>query len=180
MDNLSKIKKISKNMHLLFSAGLVCIPLYYVLYWFFINDLPQSFINVNTSPVPLVRNELSSGLRLAGFLAGLLPLSALFYIVSGIRRLFAYYQRGEIFSFGHVDLFKKTARGLLAWVFLSMLYDSVKSIIFSAGNPPGSRVVTVSFSTAEMTTLVTGVMVLIIAWVMDEGRVLNEEKELTI
>ena len=165
---------------MLFTALLICIPLYYVLFWIFINELPQSFINVNTSSTPLVQHELSPGLRLAGFLASLLPLSVLFYVVSRIRRLFSYYKDGRIFSFGHVDLFKRIARGLLLWIVSSMVYESAKSIIFSFNNPPGHRVVTVGFSSAEITTLLTGIMVLIIAWVMDEGRLLNEEKELTI
>lgn len=180
MDNLSKIKKFSKNFHLLFSFLVMMIPLYYVSYWAFINYLPETLINVNIHPTPLIPNKLPVQLQLIGFITSLLPLSALVCVVINIRKLFSFYKEGDIFSFKHVRLFKKTAKALLLWVILSVIYESAKSVIFSSGNPPGSRVLNVGFTSAEITTLVVGGIVFIIAWVMDEGRLLNEEKELTV
>jgi len=180
MDNLSKIKKFSNRFHLLLSFLLVVIPLYYISYWVFVNHLPEKLITVNCSPTPLTPNKLPVKLQIIGFIASLLPFSSLTYGIVKIRKLFSFYKEGVIFSFEHVGLFKKTATALVFWVFSSMIYESVKSILFSAGNPPGSRVVEVGFSSAEITTLMVGGIVFIIAWVMDEGRILTEEKELTI
>jgi Protein of unknown function (DUF2975) len=180
MDNLSKIQKFSKNFHLLLSFLLVVIPLYYILYWAFINYLPDTLITVNSHSTPLVPHKLPIKLQIMGFISSLLPLSALTYGLLNIRKLFSFYKEGVIFSFEHVSIFKNTAKALLLWVALSIIYESAKSILFSAGNPPGSRVVEVGFSSAEITTLMVGGIVLVIAWVMDEGRILTEEKELTI
>lgn len=180
MDNLSKIKKFSKNLHLFLSFLVVVISLYYVSYWVFVNYLPESLINVNIHPTPLIPNELPIKLQIIGFFTSLLPLFALIYVITNIRKLFSFYKEGMIFSFEHVSLFKKTAKALVLWVILSILYESAKSVIFSVGNPPGSRVLKVGLSSAEITTLVVGGIVFIIAWVMDEGRILNEEKELTV
>lgn len=180
MDNLSKIKKFSKNLHLFLSFLVVLIPLYYVSYWAFANYLPESLINVNIHSTPLIPNELPIKLQIIGFFTSLLPLSALIYVITNIRKLFSFYKEGMIFSFEHVSLFKKTAKGLVLWVILSIIYESAKSVIFSVGNPPGNRILKVGLSSAEITTLVVGGIVLIIAWVMDEGRILNEEKELTV
>jgi hypothetical protein len=180
MDNLSKIKKFSKNLHSLLSFLVVMIPIYYVSYWVFVNYLPESLINVNIQPTPLSPNVLPVKLQIIGFITSLLPLSALIYVILNIRKLFSFYKEGEIFSFEHVSLFKKTAKALILWVILSIFYESAKSVIFSVGNPPGSRVLKVGFSSAEITTLIVGGIVFIIAWVMDEGRILNEEKELTV
>jgi hypothetical protein len=180
MDNLSKIKKFSKYFHVLLSFLLVAIPLYYIAYWALINYLPETLINVNIHSTPLIPNKLPIKLQLIGFITSLLPLSALTYGLVNIRRLFSFYKEGVIFSFEHVSFFKNTAKALLLWVVLSILYESAKSVLFSAGNPPGSRVLKVGFSSAEITTLMVGAIVLIIAWVMDEGRILTEEKELTV
>jgi hypothetical protein len=180
MDNLSKIKTFSKNIHLLLSFLMVAIPLYYILYWLFINHLPETLINVNIKPTPLIPNQLPIKLQIIGFIICLLPLSALIYVITNIRKLFSFYKEGVIFSFEHVRLFKKTAKALLLWVVLSITYASAKSVIFSAGNPPGSRLLKVGLSSAEITTLLVGVFVFIIAWVIDEGRILSEENELTI
>ena len=180
MDNLLKIKKFSKSLHLLLSLILVIIPVYYVFYWAFVNYLPEPLINVNIHSAPLSPNVLPVKLQIIGFITSLLPLSALIYVILNIRKLFSFYKEGEIFSFEHVSLFKKTAKALVLWVILSIFYESAKSVIFSVGNPPGSRVLKVGLSSAEITTLVVGGIVFIIAWVMDEGRILNEEKELTV
>ena len=180
MDNLSKIKKFSKKIQLLLSLLMVVIPLYYISYWLFINYLPETLINVNIKPTPLIPNQLPIKLQIIGFIACLLPLSALIYVITNIRKLFSFYKEGVIFSFMHVSLFKNTAKALMLWVFLSIIYESVKSVIFSAGNPPGSGVLKIEFSSAAITTLLVGGIALVIAWVMDEGRILSEEYELTV
>ncbi|QTA85153.1 DUF2975 domain-containing protein [Desulfonema magnum] len=180
MDNLSRVKKISKNFHLLLSFLLVAIPLYYVLYWAFINYLPETLITVNTHSAPLIPHKLPIKLQFVGFITSLLPLSALTYGLLNIRKLFSFYKEDIIFSFEHVSIFKNISKALLLWVLFSVCYESAKSVLFSAGNPPGSRVVEVGFGSAEITTLMVGGIVRVIAWVMDEGRILTEEKELTI
>ncbi len=180
MDNVSKIKKYSKSFHLLLSAFLVIIPIYYFLYWALINHLPEALINVNTHSTPLVPNHLSITLRLIGFAFSLLPMVALGYGLINIRRIFTFYKQGVIFSFKHVHFFKNTAKALLLWVVTSMVYESAKSVLFTVSNPPGSRVISVGFSSSELTTLVIAGLVFFIAWVMDEGRALNEENELTV
>ncbi|WP_319523533.1 DUF2975 domain-containing protein [Breoghania sp.] len=180
MDNLSKIKKLSKGFYLLLSVILFLVPLYYVLYWLLINHLPETLITVNTISAPLISNNLPIQLQFAGFFVSLLPLSALTYGLVNIRKIFSFYKIGIIFSFEHVSLFKKTAKALLLWVVLSIVYESAKSVLFTIGNPPGSRVINVGLGSSEITTLIVGGIVFLIAWVMDEGRALTEENELTV
>jgi len=180
LENLSKIKKLSKNFHLLLSVILFLVPLYYILYWSLINHLPETLITVNTISDPLIPHNLPIKLQLAGFFVSLLPLSALTYGLVNIRKIFSFYRQGIIFSFEHVSLFRKTAKALLFWVLFSILYESAKSVLFSMGNPPGSRVINVGLGSSEITTLIVAGIVFLIAWVMDEGRILTEENELTV
>jgi len=180
MNNLTRIKKISKNFHLMFSVLLIGIPLYYVVYWAFLNYFPATLIAVNVGSNPLIPNHLSFALRFVGFLICLLPLSALIYGIINVRKLFSFYQEGVIFSFEHVTLFKRISNALILWVFLSILYESTKSILFSMGNPPGQRMVSIGFGSPEFMTLVVAGIVFVIAWVMDEGRIISEEQQLTV
>ena len=179
MDNLTKVRRISQYFYMLFSFLLAAIPLYYILYWALINHLPDTLISVNHSK-PLIANELPVKFQVIGFLVSLLPLSALTYGIFNIRKLFSFYKEGIMFSLDHVIIFKNTAKALLLWVLFSIIYESAKSVLFTAGNPPGSRLLEVGFSSGEFTTLMVGGMVFVIAWVMDEGRILIEEKELII
>ncbi len=180
MDNMTRIERFSKKLHLLLSCLLVVIPLYYVLYWALINHLPDKLITVNIPSTPLIPYELPVKLQVLGFLASLLPLSALIYGLVNLRKLFAFYGKGILFSFMHVSILRSISKALVLWVLLSVLYESAKSVLFSVGAPPGSRVVEVTFGTAEIMTLLVGGIALVIAWVMDEGRILTEERELTI
>ena len=181
MNNLSKIRKLSGFFVLLISVMLVAIPLYNAIYWTFLNHLPDVLITKNiTTSIPLVENYLPVQWRLVGFVVGLFPLSALIWGLINIRRLFVYYREGSVFSFEHVRIFRKTATALIWWVFLSIIYESAKSILFSMGNPPGQRVVSVGFSSSDFTTLFVAGMVYVIAWVMDEGRIMAEEQRLII
>ena len=179
MDNLSKIKKHSRRFYLLISGLLVGVPIYYLIYWALINNLPETLVT-NTTVSGLSPNHLSGSLRLFGFTFSLFPMAALGYGLVHIRRLFGHYKQGVIFSFEHVLLFRKTAMGLGCWVIATMAYESAKSVIFSLGNPPGERLISVAFGTSELTTLVVAGVVFFIAWVMDEGRALNEENQLTV
>lgn len=180
MDNLSKIRKFSAAFRSLLSVLLVVAPLYDVGYWALINHLPQTLITVNTQSRPLIPHHLTLGLQLAGFAVSLLPLSALMYGLVNIRKLFSSYTRGLIFSLDHVKYFKSTAKALIAWVVFSIFYESAKSVLFSIGNPPGQRILQVGLSSAQITTLIVGAVVFVVAWVMDEARILSEENELTV
>ncbi len=180
MNNFLKIKKFSKNFHLLISLLLVVMPLYYAIYWAFINYFPETLITVNVDSTPLIPDFLTIKLQLTGFFISLFPLSALIYGLINIRKLFSFYKEGVIFSFEHVTIFKNISKALIFWVFSSIFYESAKSILFSMGNPPGQRTVSIGFSSSEITTLVVAGIVFVIAWVMDEGRVLTEDQHLTV
>lgn len=180
MDNLIKIQKFSKNFRLLISFLIVAIPLYYIVYWSCINHLPATLITANIQPTPLAPHNLPIKLQLIGFITSLFPLSALIYGLVNIRKLFYFYKEGVIFSFELVTIFKNTAKALVLWVALSMIYESIKTVLFTLGNPPGSRVIDIEFGSAEITPLLVGCIVFVIARVMDEGRVLLEENKLTV
>ena len=136
MENLSKIKTLGRNIYLFLSVLLAVIPLYYILYWTLINHLPQTLIAVNVPSTSFSPFPLSMKLQLIGFLTSLLPASSLLYGLLQLRKLFSFYQEGIIFSFENVEIFKSTSKALFVWALLSILYESVKSIVFSVGAPP--------------------------------------------
>lgn len=180
MKSLDKIKKISTTFHLIIKFFLILIPIYYLGFWIFINDIPSSLIQPQPYLGSFLKNELTINLKILGFASSILPMLSLIYIFINLKRLFNFYKNGDIFSFEHVEVFKKMAKGLLFWVFFSIVYEGSKSIIFSFTNPPGSRVVAISFGSMELTFILGAVIVLIISWVMDEGRILLNENRLTI
>ncbi len=115
-----------------------------------VHQLPaQTLINVNTAAQPILDNTLSVPLQWLGFLAALPVILSLIYGLVNIDRLFRYYQQGIIFSYQQVRLFKHIAKALLLWVVTSMLYESAKSVVFTWQIPPGERLLTVGFGSAD-------------------------------
>ena len=121
MDNMSKIKKVSKVFNLLLTGLLIILPIYYILYWLFINSLSESLININIEPIPECSNILSVNLQIIGFISSLLPLSALIYGIIHIKKLFLFYKEGIIFSLEQVKLFKKISKALALWILFSII-----------------------------------------------------------
>jgi len=180
MENMSKIKTVSKVFYILLTGILIAVPLYDIIYWIFINSLSQSFININVEPVPESQYVLSLKLQIIGFISSLLPLSALMYGLIYTRKLFSFFKDGIVFSLEQVVLFKKISKALVLWIIFSIIYEGIKSVIFSFHNPVGERVLSLSLSSSQMGILFISIIILVVAWIMDEGRVINEEQKLTI
>jgi len=180
MNNIDKIKRVSKMFCYLLTALIVLTAFFDIYYWVFLNSLPKWLITVNSKPVPLVENHLSASLRLIGFGFSLLPVSMLLYGLFNIRKLFKLYADGFIFSDVHTSIFRKLAKAFIFLVLFSVVEESAKSVLFSLGNPPGSRVLEIGFSSNDFFMLLMGGIVWVISWVVDEGRVLSEENKLTV
>jgi len=180
MDNMSKIKKVSKLCYILLLGILILVPLYYIFYWLFINSLSESFVNINIEPIPETQHILSPKLQIIGFISSLLPLSALMYGLIYTRKLFAFFKDGVVFALEQVVLFKKISKALIFWVIFSIVYEGIKSVIFSFNNPVGERVLSLGLSSSQVGILFISIIILVIAWIMDEGRIINEENKLTV
>lgn len=180
MQNFSRVEVLSNWIYKALSIGIAIVPVYYASYWFLIDHIASPLMTVNTSSTPIATQELPITLQAAGFISSLLPLTVLIYVLLNLRKIFLFYKEGIIFSFEHVVLFKKIAKLLAIWVLLSVAYESVKSVLFSLGNPVGERILSVGFGSEELMVIVVATFVYVIAWVMDEGRVLAEENKMTI
>jgi hypothetical protein len=58
--------------------------------------------------------------------------------------------------------------------------NSLLSVVLTLPNPPGHRVVTLGLYSADFTAIFVGIVILFIAWVMDEARKLQEDQALII
>ncbi len=76
--------------------------------------------------------------------------------------------------------FRRLATLLFWWVASGMVYEPLLSLVVTAGNPPGQHVVTLGVSGVDLTALVTGGVLWVLARVMDLGRTLQEDQELTV
>jgi len=177
MDNLGRIRSASQAFSTLCLALMGLVPLCLAAYWLFLNELPHSMY----APLPVAPSaELGYGLRLLGFLVTMIPCGVLLYALSRLRRLFALYREGIIFDRRNVACYRDLGKALVCWAGAAFVQTPLLSIVITLPNPPGTRLLMLGVGSGELGFLFLGGLVLLISWVMDEGRRLDEEQALTV
>lgn len=177
MDNMQRIKRMGRVLGRVSTALLWATPFLCALFWVFFNDFPLIMKARLLIPGRLDLPDLNRALCLA---ASILPAGVAMYGFKTMRDLFGLYAQGEIFSRRDVACYRRLGRTLLYWSGAAFLSTPLLSLAMSVGMPVGHRQITVSVGSDELAALFAGAAVLVISWVMDEGRGIEEERALTI
>ena len=156
---------------------MVAIPTFDFFYWAFFNHLPEGLL----ADLPVAPAQPLSSLSLSlAFLVSLLPVSVALYGVAALGALFKLYENGIIFAAENVKYFRRLGYALMAWVMANALFTPLISLVITFGNPPGERVVVAEFGVLDASILAIGSVVLLVSWVMNEGRKLEDEQAHTV
>lgn len=174
--DLLRIQRVSRRFRLLFSALAVILPLLSLIYWLGFNYFPQEFV-----PLPVrAEAELSLLARLVGFVISMLPIGVVITAMTILARLFRLYEKGIVFSTRTVKCFRQWGYVLMLWVLASLLYLPMLSGVVTSVNPPGHRLIAAQLGLSDFVILLIGAIIVLISWVMDEARKLEEEQAYTV
>ncbi len=177
MNNIENIQQISSKYILLLNALILAVPAGTLLYWLFFNSLSDGFL----AELPVLPNEGLSSLQIIlAVLVSFIPMSVGLYTLITLRILFTLYESGVIFSVENVTCFRRLGYALIAWVIANMLFTPLISLVLSFANAPGNRNLVMNFGIEDISTLIIGGVVLIVAWVMNEGHKLQDEQTYTV
>lgn len=177
-ENREKIQRASRRLRYLLSVAICLMPVINAIFWLNMNRMPDLVLRkiipfAVTMPMPLISLVL-------GFLVTMLPTGVTMVGAYYLRRLFLLYEQGQIFLLANVRCFKKLS-WVLIWSFaVDIASRSLLSVVLSLPNPSGQRIVTVDLSSSDLTVLLVGGILAVISWVMEEGRNLQEEQDLTV
>lgn len=151
-------------------------------FWIFYNHLPDSLITMSMKSLGdfSLPEELTLIQRLLGLLISLVPLAIQMVALVTLLRLLRLYRDGSVFSGAHVACFKRLGQSLVAYACVGIVQKTAIVLVMTMNNPPGKRMLTLGISSDDITLFVVGAIVLMISWVMDEGRKLTEEQTLTV
>lgn len=183
MKNTHRITVASRRLKRTCTGLIIFLPLTCALFWIFFNQLysPASIVPVSMVPLPVrVTQNLSGLIRLLAFLTEMIPLTAMIYGLLHLRELFRLYENGFIFTEKNVACFRSLGRILIIWVFCNFVKNSLLSVVLTLPNLPGHRMITLGLYSADFTAIFVGIVILIIAWVMDEARLIHEDQALFI
>jgi hypothetical protein len=178
MENAQRITKVSRKLRIACTCLMFCLPAINALFWQFFNDVYPK-IRMIPLPVP-VDHEVSAFCRALAFSADMVPLFATLYGLLKLRELFQLYENGSFFTERNVGCLRSLGKALLVWVGCDIVRYSLLSVILTLGNPPGQRLLVVGLNSGEFSGVFVGIVVLIISWVMDEARKLEEDQALIV
>jgi len=178
MQNRERIQRASRRLRYLLLTIACILPAVNALIWLFINSFPEL---VYRKMLPyFVMLPLPGSARFMGFVVTMLPTGIAMWGVYYLMRLFQLYEQGQIFKPGHVLCFKKLSRVLIWWFIAGIVHKSLLSVALTLHNPPGQRMITLEIGSPDLTALLLGGILAVIAWVMEEGRRLQEDHDFTI
>jgi len=173
-----RLQSVSRRFRILFQALLFLVPIGNAVFWMAVNHLPdvarrECLPYVDVFPLPW-------SALLMGFLTSMLPVGVGLYGVYCLSRLFRLYEHGQVFLAENVYWYKRLSRVLLWSCLAGILCRCLLSVVLTLHNPPGQRMISLSLSSDDLNLLLLGGVLAVIAWVMDEGRRLQEEADLTV
>ncbi|MEZ8099030.1 DUF2975 domain-containing protein [Vibrio bivalvicida] len=182
---MSNIQKQSRRVRALFQCLFMLVPIAVCYYWLTVEttyDIVSSLgiIQLSYELDDYTLLPLTTSTRLLATVASLMLGGIIMYALKVLIQLFRNYERNEIFTLDNARHYQKLGYIVFYWVAGSVIYDSLMSVILSFNNPPGERILTISFVGMDFLSLVLGLIILIISWVMKEGYTLAEENSHTI
>jgi hypothetical protein len=178
MHNRERIQRTSGTMRRLLLVLICIMPAVNALVWVFINDFPEA-MHRNILPY-FVTVPLPVSAQAMGFVVCMIPTGIAMLGAYHLMRLFGLYEQGLIFRSANVRCFKSLSRVLIWWFAGGMVERTLMGIALTLHNPPGHRILTISLGSPDLTALLLGIILAIIAWVMEEGRKLQEDQDFTV
>lgn len=177
---MSKINRISNGFRLLFQILFFMYPIFVIATWLGGITLPAQNISFARLPVDVDLHSLRFFIRFLACMVEMLPTAVVMMGFYYLVQLFKLYSQSNIFGLQNVILIKKIGVTLIAQVFASIITQPLLSLILTMDAPKGGHLISIGFGSDELSNLVIGGIVVLISWIMEEGRKLEEEKNLTI
>jgi hypothetical protein len=85
-----------------------------------------------------------------------------------------------LFAAENVRLYHRLGILLLVSVAVDVVYSALLSVIVTFERGPGQRMLSIGFSSVMAREILIACLVLFISWIMNEGRKLQDEQNLTV
>ncbi len=177
---MSRLNKISRLFQWLFIAFFFIYPMLVLNMWLGAVSIPSHCLAIARLPVEVDLQSLRISVRLLACLVEMVPTAIIMLGFYYLSQLFKLYSQNSIFGLQNVILIKKIGLTLIAQVLSSFVIQPILSIILTMDAKPGNHLISLGIGNEEISNLVIGGIVVLISWIMEEGRKLEEEKRLTI
>lgn len=186
-----RIQRFAKLFRAIFFAILVLTPVVVAGLWLSGGDIMlgdrgwSTIIGLATNDVNLDAAHAPSfplawDQRWLGLAVDLIPLGVTMLCLWWLVRLFSLFSAGEIFTGNTVKYIRRTGWTMLAGVVVMPFHEALLTMVLTMHNLPGERLISVSLGAGDIRDLLITGIIILVSWIMDEGRKLRESDELTV
>jgi hypothetical protein len=180
---MEKMQSLSKGFKWIFTLYIIVLPVIQIVVWTYLDN--QTFRHGLTELLPygVVLPAPITGLvetRFVCFLIFMIPTAITMFVFYYLSQLFSLYSKGIIFEASNVNLIKKIAYLLLIRAAIGPIFEAAITAAWTMGNPVGERVAVLSTQTINFNGIVTALIILVAAWVMNQGQKLKQEQLFTV
>ncbi|MFW5735408.1 MAG: DUF2975 domain-containing protein [Oceanidesulfovibrio sp.] len=178
------VVRLSRFLHWVFVVGLAAAPIltalvFWKLDWVLGQYGADVVLPYDAGP-DITPGPVTTVTKWLGFGVSAVPLALTCAMLWNLARLFGGYARHEVFTTQSVRRIRRVGVLLLVRELLSPFVGAAMTIALTLSNPPGQRMVSVGLESSNITMLVTALMIIVVAQIMDQARELHEESMLTI
>jgi hypothetical protein len=186
---MEKIQKVSLYFRWFFTALIILTPLFSAFCWYFfegkIPSASQAHFGFSAEISPAVQfanklpliSKITTQTKMLGFLVSLIPDGIFMLACFLLAQLFRLYEKGQIFLAQNVRCIRNLGLLLLIKPVLLLVYEPLLTFILTMNNPVGERLIKVSAGTDQIGEIALALVILLISWIMDEGRKLKEQED---
>ncbi|ACS81294.1 DUF2975 domain-containing protein [Maridesulfovibrio salexigens] len=179
---MDKIKKMSIFLKYAFLLVLIAIPVFEFAGWFLFKGdpdayfIPEFLLTLDSDYLA----PLTEGQKILGALASAPYMVLGMFCFWQLVKLFGLYSQGQIFTAENSACYRKAAWALLIGEIVYPFTQTAVTYVATMNNAVGDRLISIGFDDSNLGNIVVACVILAISWVMDEGRKLQDEAELTI
>ncbi|MYM59151.1 DUF2975 domain-containing protein [Vibrio sp. OCN044] len=182
---MQQIQMYSRRIGLILNILLVLLPIATIYFWLTVQTSSDvlnetGIIQLSYDIDAYIHQPLMLQTRLWALLASALPCGILFYALVLLKKLFRSYENAEIFTLQTVKYYRQLGLVFFYWAIGGFIYSGLISVALSFNNPPGERVLSLSFSGLDVMAIFCGCIVLVISHVMHQAQQIADEQKHTI
>lgn len=182
---LAKVRKYSASLRLLFNFFTALIVIGGVISLFILLLAKSDDTSIAIGTLVFRGDEITPALQLLGAIGLLISFGIAFKLLRHLSRLFGLYAEGQIFTAENVRQIRQI--GISVFLFcLIWAWEIVVRVILVATNHPlpaqeaGDKTLSLQLSNGLFNAVIAGIIIIVVSWIMDVGRELREEQDLTV
>jgi hypothetical protein len=186
-EKLEKVMKYSASLRQLcrlLSVVLAMAGFVSLIMILTINDSQQVTRSIDFNGVIYAGAEITVLVRIVISFGLLLAVAIALKVLYHLARLFGHYANGEIFTSDSVKQIRETGKALF-YVLFAWLYALIANFLLgtNAASISGTEVETATWElrlSGPFTLVIAGTIIVMVSWIMDVGRELREDQDLTV